>query len=149
MQKYGLWYCFWHTLKLRLYYGRLKFRNITGTYKNHKLALEVADTTEKRRLGLSFRGGLNEGKGMLFVYPDLRRNIIWMMNMRFSIDVLWLDEQKRIVYMVKNAPKSSSWLDFAIYNPRPESMYVIELPVGTAKKQKIRLGNKINFRIAR
>lgn len=129
------------------YYAILRFRETEGSYKGHAFRLEMADTTAKRRLGLSFRKGLDKDHGMLFAYPDFGLHIVWMMNMRFSIDILWLDEQKRIAYAVQNAPRSRSWSDFAIYNPRCKSRYVVELPEGAIKNHNIKIGTKIDFQM--
>lgn len=147
MERPGFWYCLPHTAKLVAYNAFCRFTKTEGSFNGHKFIFEVADTIPKRRLGLSFRKGLDDGCGMLFIYPKFRPHVVWMMNMRFGIDILWLDERKKIVYMAQNAPRSYSWSDFALYDPKPKSKYVIELQEGTIKKHKIKIGSKIKFQI--
>ena len=149
MRKTGFWFCFMRTSKLRLYYATLKFEKGKGSYKDYKFVFEIADTTPKRRLGLSFRSYLAAHEAMLFVYPTISTHLVWMMNMRFGIDILWLDKNRKILHMVQNAPRSYSWSDFAIYEPKCLCGYVLELPQGAIKRHGFKVGSKISFQIAK
>ncbi|MDE1860764.1 MAG: DUF192 domain-containing protein [Candidatus Micrarchaeota archaeon] len=142
MDDYGMWYCFWHTAKLKLYKPFIRFRKISASYGKTTFTLEVADSVRKRQLGLSFRQQLPPNAGMLLSYPASERHLIWTLNMRMPTDMLWLDQDGTIVYIMENVPRSYSWRDFKMYQPYPSSMYVLELAAGSVKEYRIREGNR-------
>lgn len=55
------------------------------------LRLEIADTDATRTRGLSGRPSLDERAGMLFVFPERGVYPFWMKEMRFPIDIVWID----------------------------------------------------------
>ncbi len=88
--------------------------------------LELADSLEKRRIGLMFRDRLPPGTGMLFVYERSGDYRIWMKNTRIPLTVLWLDEQARIVHraLLRPCRRDPCPVESA---PVP-SRYILELP---------------------
>src|SRR3989344_9080436 len=64
--------------------------------------VDVADTPEKRAIGLSDREGLAPDEGMLFIFPEDGIYAFWMKDMRFSIDILWISHEGFIVDMRQN-----------------------------------------------
>jgi uncharacterized protein len=105
---------------------------------------EVADTAAKRQLGLMFRKSLAKDRGMLFIFehPDFYR--FWMKNCRFPIDMIWLDQNKRIVYIRSNVPPC---LDdpCPTYGPEKKASYVIETVAGFANENGLRPGMEVKF----
>lgn len=79
----------------------------TLTINNKTIAVEIADTTAKRRLGLSGRESLAPGTGLLFVFDEPDYHSFWMKEMNFPIDIFWLDENHQIVDSWLNAPPDS------------------------------------------
>jgi len=65
---------------------------------------DLVKSEEDRARGLMFRKTLNEDQGMLFVFESEGLYSFWMKNMNFSIDILWLDGQKRIVHLEREVP---------------------------------------------
>jgi len=63
------------------------------------ITLEVMRTPEEQRMGLMFREGIGENEGMLF-YSKMDygagENLFWMKNMKFPIDMIWLDKDFKI-----------------------------------------------------
>jgi uncharacterized membrane protein (UPF0127 family) len=49
------------------------------------------------RKGLSGRKELKKGTGMLFIFETLDRHTMWMPDMHFPLDVVWLDETLSVV----------------------------------------------------
>lgn len=113
------------------------------------LEVEVADTDEKRALGLMHRERLDEGKGMLFVFPTEGRYSFWMKNMRFNIDILWLDSSGRIVYIVEDAEpcRGSSGEDIrqCTYYPDVRARYVLEVNSGFVREHNIGIGSTMKI----
>lgn len=92
------------------------------------ISLEIADNEEKRMLGLGKRPLISENTGMIFIFDEPDRHGIWMKDMNFPVDIIWLDENKQVVDHVSNASPD----DFpVVMYPDVPAMYVIELPAGT------------------
>lgn len=103
---------------------------------------EVADTEAERTTGLSGRDGLSANRAMLFVFdkPDIHG--IWMEGMKFAIDIVWLDHDKRVVTVQANV-KPSSYPK--VFEPKSESLYVIELAAGRAAELNIIVGQILSW----
>lgn len=112
----------------------------TGT----TIQAEVADTAEKRELGLMFRESLGQDRGMLFIFdrPDIYR--FWMKNCRFALDMIWLDRDKRIVSLTSNALPCLGD-PCPTYQPDDKALYVIETVAGFAEEHGLRPGMKVKF----
>jgi uncharacterized membrane protein (UPF0127 family) len=79
----------------------------------------IADTSETRREGLLKRSGLAPGEG-LWILPCEAVHCFFM---KFTIDVVFLDRQKRVV---KVAPHLKPWRIAGSFKARS----VVELPAG-------------------
>ena len=101
---------------------------------------EVAATTEKQTKGLSGRTNLNGG--MLFVFERSEKYGIWMKDMNFAIDIIWLDENKEIVTIQENATPESYPKTF--FPSRP-SRYVLEVKAGTASSENLSVGQTLSW----
>ena len=66
-------------------------RSLTIADKN--ILVEVVDTDNARKLGLSYRPSLENNRGMLFDFTNTtdKRPSFWMKDMRFSIDIIWIN----------------------------------------------------------
>lgn len=96
----------------------------------------VAGNFLSRMRGLSFRDR-PEYDGMLFVFPYKRRWPMWMLGMRFGIDIIWLSDDWRIAGCEKNIPRPKNiWEFFKIYRPCESVKYVLE--VCSEKNKKTR-----------
>ena len=104
--------------------------------------VDVADTPEKRSVGLSGHEELAPDEGMLFVFPEDGIYAFWMKDMRFSIDILWISREGVIVDMQqKVAPETYP----AAYTPRKEARYVLELPSGWVERYTVELGDAVQL----
>jgi hypothetical protein len=106
-----------------------------GSTSPHFL-LEVCSSDAERRLGLMYRKKLAADRGMLFVFPDSSEHPFWMKNTYISLDMIFVDEGLTVVGVLRDVPPLNE-------EPRTvgrESMYVIELPAGTAEKYGLSVG---------
>lgn len=103
----------------------------------------VAKTAAEREKGLGGTGELRSDQAMLFVYDTDDKHSIWMKDMKYALDIIWLDKNKEIVYIVKNAPPES--YPYERFVPKQDARYVLELPAGTAGKKMIDIGAKVHF----
>lgn len=104
--------------------------------------IDYASTAAKREMGLSNRDSLPDDTAMLFDFGKPGKYCIWMKDMRFSIDILWVNANRQIVEMRQNVPPDSYPESFC---PAEESSYVIELNAGEALRSGVSEGERISF----
>ncbi|MFA6023079.1 MAG: DUF192 domain-containing protein [Candidatus Pacearchaeota archaeon] len=113
-------------------------------FKQRCFSVELAQTSVERERGLMFREKLNENSGMLFIFEDKGIYNFWMKNTLIALDIIWIDENKKVVYIKENAlPCKESKCE--IYKPNENTIYVLELNAGEVEKNNISIGDKINF----
>jgi uncharacterized membrane protein (UPF0127 family) len=108
------------------------------------LQVEVMVKDEDRAMGLMFRPSLAKDRGMLFVFETTDFHGIWMKNCRFPIDILWLDEERRIVHLAESVPPCKAD-PCPVYNPLRRAAYVVELNAGQARREKAVVGASVAF----
>lgn len=100
--------------------------------------LWVADTEGERAQGLSGVPKLKPSGGLLMKYDTDAEWGIWMKDMEIPLDIIWLDKDKKVVHIVKDAaPELSTDVTFT---PPEDARYVVELSAGSAKKAGIKKG---------
>ncbi len=109
---------------------------------NINLPVYIADSPAERTKGLSGREGLPENRGMLFVFDNDAKHSIWMKDMKFNIDAVWLDENKYVVDVNKNLMPSSYPKN---YRPKTNARYILELPSGQVDARNITIGTQLSF----
>jgi uncharacterized membrane protein (UPF0127 family) len=105
--------------------------------------IELAKTPSQQELGLSQRPCMPSNSALLFLYPIDDKFGIWMKDMRFNIDVIWLDKDKSIVTIVKDMKPES--YPSKIYYPSKDSRYVIELNAGQVDKLGLKEGQTLRW----
>ena len=106
-------------------------------------AARVAKTEEERATGLSDTTGLGDDQAMIFVYGKDDKWPITMKGMKYSIDIVWLDKDKKVVYIVKNANPSSYPYD--TFTPKEDARYVVEVVAGTTGKKAVTINSQASF----
>lgn len=106
-----------------------------------EVSLERAVTEEQRTMGLSGRSNLPNNQGMLFIFNNPARQCIWMKDMKFSLDIIWLNENKQIIKIMKNVPPSSFPNSFCA----DDTKYVIELNSGKTNSYGFAVGDSIHL----
>jgi len=112
------------------------------------LQVEVMVKDEDRAMGLMFRPSLARDRGMLFVFERTDFHGIWMKNCRFPIDILWLDEERKIVHVAEAVPPCTAE-PCPVYNPLRRAAYVVELNAGQARREKAAVGAEVGFSLPR
>jgi uncharacterized membrane protein (UPF0127 family) len=126
-----------------LLYKITKFEKKQIRIKGRKFSVLIADTLARGAVGLMYRPKIKENEGMLFIFPFKHRWRIWMLNMRFPLDVIWLDADGRVVHIENNLQPCSSFLSCMPYAPKSKAKYVLELNSGCAKKLGIKEKERI------
>lgn len=110
---------------------------------NADFALRVARTEQQREQGLSGTTDLADSEALLFVFPSDEQWGIWMKDMNYPIDIVWLSADKKVIHIVPNA-QPSSYPNTSYQPPRP-ARYVIELKAGAASSKRITIGSQAVF----
>ena len=105
---------------------------------------EVVENDADRQLGLMFRDSLAENQGMLFIFDKVDRYGFWMKNMRFPLDIIWIDAEKRIVDIKKDMPACREE-NCETLMPAAEAKYVLEVQSGFTDRRGIKIGDRIEF----
>lgn len=102
----------------------------------------VAETAEERTQGLSGRRSLGVNEGLLFVFPNVGAHGIWMKDMQFPIDIIWIDDNLRIVDIKADA-RPESYPE--VFYPRESARYVLEVNALFAEIKGIRVGDTVDL----
>jgi uncharacterized protein len=109
------------------------------------LKAEVADTPEKLLFGLAFRNTLPPDEGMVYIFGESGPHRVWTKEFQFPVDVIWVDESKKVVHIIEKAPpcikSQCPW-----YGPPPrDARYIIEANAGFAEQAEVELGAQLKF----
>ena len=104
--------------------------------------LEAVYKPKDMEKGLSGRDALVSDGGMLFVFPDEGESLMWMKDMRFPLDILWLDSAGKVVYLKENISPDTYPLTFG---KGVNSSFVIELGAGEISLSGISVGDTVNI----
>jgi uncharacterized membrane protein (UPF0127 family) len=110
------------------------------------IQVESVVSPEALQRGLSGRRTLPSGQGMLFVFPRLAKHSMWMPDMHFPIDLVWLDEGLEIVHIQTGLQPCRRGGPCPSYTAERMALYAIEIPAGDAHKHKLHVGQ--HFRVA-
>ena len=117
--------------------------------KTLDVTAEIAASDKDKKKGLSDRESLPISEGMLFVYDKLAIYTFWMKDVQFPIDIIWIDKDKKIVYIAQNAQPEPDRSDDELkrYRPGAESQYILEINAGLADAHNLQVGNTVDFEL--
>jgi len=106
-----------------------------GTIKvdDKVLEVQIADTEARRVRGLMFQNQLPYDQGMIFVFNESGIYSLWMLNMQFSLDMIWFDENGNVVHIEQNIPPCKSATEIMACQsivPSGEAKYILEVTSG-------------------
>ncbi|MBX3238124.1 MAG: DUF192 domain-containing protein [Nitrospiraceae bacterium] len=118
------------------------------TPKGATISAELADTPMKRAKGLMFREHLADDRGMLFTFGDAQPHTFWMKNTKIPLDIIWMDDRKKIVHIEHNVPICTYQDDSCPqYRPNIGALYVLELGSGRAEALELQRGMRLDFKV--
>jgi len=101
---------------------------------------QIADTPDERALGLMYRTSLPENEGLFFIFDASERHPFWMKNTLISLDVIWIDENYRVVDIQSLEPCEEDPCES--FTPNSRALYVLEVNSGFADANGISIGDK-------
>ena len=124
------------------------YRQVNVSINGQVLIADIAATDEQIVKGLSVKNTLAENEAMLFVFDNEAQYTFWMKNMKFPIDIIWIDADKTVVHIEHNLQPCSSDLLCPTYKPVDDSLYVLETVAGFAEKHDIAKGTAVHFELS-
>ncbi|MCF7561071.1 DUF192 domain-containing protein [Sabulilitoribacter multivorans] len=104
--------------------------------------IEIADTEYETQTGLMYRSSMKPNHGMLFVFDDVAPRSFYMKNTKIALDLIFIDENHKIVSFQKNAKP----LDEASLPSNVPAKYVLEINAGLVDKWAIAVGDSISYK---
>jgi len=129
-------------LKAYSYYWPKATINLNG----RTLHVLIADTEVNRIKGWSNKKNMGKYDGMLFVFPDKKQHTMVMRDMKFPLDIIWLDGFT-IVDMAPNLQPENDIPeeDLTPYFARLPSTLVLELRAGYIIENKLKIGDRMEM----
>lgn len=104
--------------------------------------VEVADSEEERVRGLSGRDDLKGVDGMLFVFPEADYHGIWMKDMKFPIDIIWISKDLKVISVDKRVSPDTYPRTF---RPSAPAQYVLETKAEYTEAFDISPGDQVQI----
>ena len=110
--------------------------------------VDLAVLPEERQQGLSGRPSLAADAGMLFIFEEEQQLHFWMKDMRFPLDIIWIDAQCRLVEVAADVPtpppNAGNEEIPRVQSPSP-SRFVLEVNAGEAARNGLSAGDAVEF----
>lgn len=95
----------------------------------------IVSKESDRAYGLKGVTSLDPDQALLMVFPSQDKWTVSIKDIKIPIDIVWLNSDKRVVYIVQKTSPGNSISDEFI--PKFPAKYVIELPAGTVESKTI------------
>jgi len=102
------------------------------------ISLIVVDSNPERERGLSGREKLADDSAMLFVFDAVDDHTFWMKEMKFPIDIIWLDETFKVVHIESDVSPATYP---EIFSSPEKSRYVLETNAHFSRENNIKIGD--------
>ncbi|MPR33879.1 DUF192 domain-containing protein [Salmonirosea aquatica] len=114
---------------------------LSGGKMIKKIDVEIAENEAERNKGLMYRPYMPDSVGMLFIFQESAPLEFWMKNTQIPLDIIYVDSNKKIVSIQKNA-RPFSEENLPSY---ADAQYVVEVNAGYTDLHGIKVGDSIQF----
>lgn len=108
------------------------------------IRVQVRDTVEGRKQGLSGWENLGQDEGMLFVFEYPARHSFWMKEMNFPLDFIFI-EGKKVVEVIEMVPILTEVGKIVEVQSKAVADKVLEVNSGFVKREGIKIGDEIQY----
>lgn len=119
-----------------------KLREGTLTVKQRLINIEIAENEREQYRGLSNRDSLCPDCGMYFIFPDKNKLEFVMRDMKFPLDIIFINDNKIINIAENLTPEGSETKN--IYSSLGVVNRVLEVNAGYCQKYGIKAGDLIS-----
>jgi uncharacterized protein len=127
-----------HLPQTGLKMGHLRVPTFKGP---QRMDVEICQTPRQRQIGMMCREHIDPDHGMLFIFRDMKRRSFWMKNTLIPLDIIYIDDEGRIVAIEENATP----LSLQGRSPLEPAKYVLEIGGGQAAKRGVKVHQWIDF----
>jgi uncharacterized membrane protein (UPF0127 family) len=107
---------------------------------------EIAKSFWSKALGLMFRAGIGKSEGLLLDFGNEGDYGIWMLGMRFPIDIAFIDSKKRVVDVFRGVrPIGLDLASWKVYHPSKPARWALELSSGRLKATRTSKGDRVSW----
>jgi len=121
-----------------------KNQNPKLTINNTTISVEIKNTPETRKQGLSNREKLPENQGVLFIFDQPAQHSFWMKNMLFNLDFIWIKNNK-VVDITENVPAPKNNQPPVSLKPKSPVNKVLEVNAGFANQHNININDPVKL----
>lgn len=115
------------------------------TINGHSFKVTEVSSQKDLEIGLSETKSISSDQGMLFIFEEASYYSFWMKNMKFPIDIIYIN-QDAIVTIRNNAqPPKNNTDNLVVYFPEKPSNKVLEIQAGLAEKYGFKIGDKVTY----
>lgn len=93
--------------------------------------------------GLSGETYFDPDEAVIIIFPSDNKWVVATKDIKASVDLVWLNSSKKVVYIVKDASPDN--LESSVFTPKEKARYVIELPAGTVASKAITINTAAVF----
>lgn len=122
---------------------RLSFR--IGKFSRKKIGVSVVSSPEGLKQGLSGSQPIGSGNGMLFIFPKYKLQSMWMIDMLFPLDIVWLDTKLQVVHINKGCMPCINKYNCPKYSSLHNAKYAIEMEAGQADDLGFEVGKSLSL----
>ena len=113
-----------------------------GTIKidDSVIDVEIAESDAERQRWLMFRNEeFSLNSAMILVYPKSDLYALWLLNIQYNLDIMWFNEEGKLVYYIKDAKPCENPLDphNCTYKTTVPSKYIVVSIEGFIKRNNI------------
>jgi len=112
---------------------------------NFVVKVEIASDDSTRAQGLMFRDQLAQDRGMIFFFAQSGDYPFWMKNTLIPLDMIWIDDKRRIVHIAANVPPCKADPCPSVPAGGGNAKYVLELAAGVAARHGLANGQTLRF----
>jgi len=121
--------------------GELSLRKAANDSVIKTIDIEIAESEYETQTGLMYRKSMQTDRGMLFIFEDEIGRSFYMKNTEFSIDIIFINAEHKIVNIQKNAkPYDKTSLPSAA-----PAKYVLEVVAGMSDQWGLEAGDSVQY----
>ena len=113
------------------------------TVQKQTLDVYLAQTEQEREFGLSGFDAIKSNQGMLFIFDMAQKPSFWMKDMKFPIDIIWINNNQ-VVDITKDLPVQYD-SNLTRYFPNVDVDRVLEVNAGWCEKHNVNIGDGVEI----
>ncbi|MDP3988555.1 MAG: DUF192 domain-containing protein [Candidatus Levybacteria bacterium] len=115
------------------------------TIDKQTFSLLIAKTGDETQIGLSKKTSIPQNQGMIFIFPKPDYYSFWMKDMKFPIDIIYINNNKIATIIPDAQPPKSQNESLPIFKPDEPADKVLEINAGLSKKYNFKKGDEVKF----